>query len=80
MLDERRGAGMADSSEIHRELGSLLAQVESLNREMRELKADVKKMRDDFASVKGGSRVLIGIAAFFGSGLTWGLTYFFGKT
>jgi hypothetical protein len=70
---------MSQDTELHREIGSLITHVETLNREMRELKVDVKQMRDDFAAVKGGSRVLIGISAFLGSGLTWGLTQFFGK-
>jgi hypothetical protein len=70
---------MSQDTELHREIGSLITHVETLNREMRELKVDVKQMRDDFAAVKGGSRVLIGISAFLGSGLTWGLTHFFGK-
>jgi hypothetical protein len=70
--------GMSDV-DIHREMGSLITHIETLNREMRELKVDVKQMRDDFAAVKGGSRVLIGMAAFLGSGLTWGLTQMFGK-
>ena len=74
------GAGMADNNDIHRELGSLLAQVETLNREMKELKTDVREIRDDFNAVKGGSRVMIGIAALLGGGLSWGLNYFFGKT
>lgn len=69
---------MADS-DIHRELGSLVAQVETLNREMKELKADVKEIRDDFNAMKGGSRVMMGIAALLGGGLTWGLNYVFGK-
>lgn len=70
---------MSDDSSLHREIGSLLTNVETLNREMKELKADVRQLREDFAAVKGGSRVLIGISAFLGSGLTWGLTQFFGK-
>jgi hypothetical protein len=65
--------------DIHREMGSLIAQIEVLNREMKEMKTDVRQLRDDFAAVKGGSRVLIGMAAFLGSGLTWGLTQLFGK-
>jgi hypothetical protein len=60
-------------------MGSLIAQIEVLNREMKEMKTDVRQLRDDFAAVKGGSRVLIGMAAFLGSGLTWGLTQLFGK-
>lgn len=71
--------GMSGEHDIHRELGSLVAQVETLNREMKELKADVKEIRDDFSAVKGGSRVMMGIAALLGGGLTWGLNYFFGK-
>lgn len=70
---------MSDDKELHRDIGSLIAQVEGLNREMKELKTDVKQLRDDFAAVKGGSRVMLGLAAFLGSGLTWGLSYFFGK-
>lgn len=70
---------MSEMTELHKEIGSLLAQVETLNREVKELKVDVRQMRDDFAAVKGGSRVLIGIAAFVGSGLTWALTQIFGK-
>lgn len=66
-------------NDLHREIGSLLTHVETLNREMKELKADVKEMRNEFASIKGGGRVMIGIAAFLGSGMTWGLTQFFGK-
>jgi len=65
---------------MHREIGSLVAQIEVLNREMKEMKTDVRQLREDFAAVKGGSRVLIGISAFLGSGVTWGLTHFFGKT
>jgi hypothetical protein len=65
--------------DIHREMGSLIAQIEVLNREMKEMKTDVRQLRDDFAAVKGGSRVLIGMAAFLGSGLTWVLTQLFGK-
>ena len=70
--------GMSDV-DMHREMGSLIAQIEVLNREMKEMKTDVRQLRDDFAAVKGGSRVLIGMAAFLGSGLTWGLTQLFGK-
>lgn len=70
---------VSDDKELHRDIGSLIAQVEGLNREMKELKTDVKQLRDDFAAVKGGSRVMLGLAAFLGSGLTWGLSYFFGK-
>lgn len=71
---------MADNNDIHRELGSLLAQVETLNREMKELKTDVREIRDDFNAVKGGSRVMIGVAALLGGGLSWALNYFFGKS
>jgi predicted RNase H-like nuclease (RuvC/YqgF family) len=70
---------MSSDIDIHREMGSLIAQIEVLNREMKEMKTDVRQLRDDFAAVKGGSRVLIGMAAFLGSGLTWGLTQLFGK-
>ena len=70
---------MIEDRELHREIGSLLTHVETLNREMKELKADVRELRDDFAKVRGGGRVLIGISAFLGSGLTWGLTQLFGK-
>jgi predicted RNase H-like nuclease (RuvC/YqgF family) len=70
---------MNEDKELHREIGSLLTHVETLNREMKELKTDVRQLRDDFAKVKGGGRVLIGISAFLGSGLTWGLTQLFGK-
>lgn len=69
---------MAENN-LDRELGSLITQIEVLNREMKEIKADVKELREEFASVKGGGRVMIGIAAFLGSGLTWGLTQLFGK-
>ena len=76
------GAGraevMADNS-LEREIGSLITQIEVLNREMKELKTDVRELRDEFSSIKGGGRVMMGIAAFLGSGLTWGLTQFFGK-
>ena len=70
--------GMSDT-DLHREIGSLLTHVETLNREVKELKADVREMRDDFHAMKGGSRVMMGIAATLGGGLTWALTYFFGK-
>jgi predicted RNase H-like nuclease (RuvC/YqgF family) len=70
---------MSSDIDIHREMGSLIAQIEVLNREMKEMKTDVRQLRDDFAAVKGGSRVLIGMAAFLGSGLTWVLTQLFGK-
>jgi outer membrane murein-binding lipoprotein Lpp len=70
---------MSEAAELHREIGSLITHVETLNREMKELKTDVKQLRDDFAAVKGGSRVMLGMAAFLGSGLTWGLTQMFGK-
>lgn len=70
---------MAADNDIHREIGSLLTHVETLNREMKELKADVKEIRDDFNAMKGGSRVMMGIAALLGGGLTWGLNHFFGK-
>lgn len=64
---------------MHREIGSLVTNVEMLNREMKELKADVRELREDFAKVKGGGRVMLGLAAFFGSGLTWVATQIFGK-
>lgn len=70
---------MTDDKDLHRELGSLITHIETLNREMKEVKTDVRQLRDDFAKVKGGGRVLIGISAFLGSGLTWGLTQIFGK-
>jgi chromosome condensin MukBEF ATPase and DNA-binding subunit MukB len=73
-----RGAAMSDN-DLNRELGSLITQIEVLNREMKEVKTDVRQMRDDFAAVKGGWRVMLGIAALIGSGLTWGLTQIFGK-
>jgi hypothetical protein len=69
---------MSEASELHKAIGSLLAQVETLNREMRDVKADVKVVRDDFASLKGGARVMMGISAVAGSGLTWALTRLFG--
>jgi predicted RNase H-like nuclease (RuvC/YqgF family) len=74
-----RGAAMAEYHDVNRELGSLLAHVETLNREMKELKTDVRELRDDFNAVKGGSRVLIGLAAILGGGMTWALNHFFGK-
>lgn len=74
-----RNEVMADNS-LEREIGSLITQIEVLNREMKELKADVRELRDEFSSIKGGGRVMMGIAAFLGSGLTWGLTHFFGKS
>ncbi len=67
------------AEDLNREIGSLLTNVEMLNREIKELKTDVRQLRDDFAAVKGGSRVMLGLAAFLGSGLTWGLTQLFGK-
>lgn len=66
-------------SDLNREIGSLIAQIEVLNREMKEIKVDVRELRDDFSKVKGGGRVLIGLSAFIGSGMTWGLTQIFGK-
>ncbi len=69
---------MSDT-DIHREIGSLLTHVETLNREVKELKLDVREIRDDFNAVKGGSRVMIGIAAVLGGGLSWTLNHFFGK-
>jgi chromosome condensin MukBEF ATPase and DNA-binding subunit MukB len=72
------GAIMGES-DLNRELGSLITQIEVLNREMKEVKTDVRQMRDDFSAVKGGWRVMLGIAALIGSGLTWGLTQIFGK-
>jgi hypothetical protein len=69
---------MSDT-DIHREIGSLLTHVETLNREVKELKLDVREIRDDFNAVKGGSRVMIGIAALLGGGLSWALNHFFGK-
>jgi archaellum component FlaC len=69
---------MSDT-DIHREIGSLLTHVETLNREVKELKTDVREIRDDFNAVKGGSRVMIGIAALLGGGLSWALNHFFGK-
>jgi hypothetical protein len=57
----------------------LLTHVETLNREVKELKLDVREIRDDFNAVKGGSRVMIGIAALLGGGLSWALNHFFGK-
>jgi chromosome condensin MukBEF ATPase and DNA-binding subunit MukB len=64
--------------EVHRELGSFEAQLQTLNREMREMKEDVRRLREDFAAVKGGWRTLIGIAALLGGGLSWLLTRLFG--
>jgi hypothetical protein len=69
---------MSDT-DLHREIGSLLTHVETLNREVKELKLDVREIRDDFNAVKGGSRVMIGIAALLGGGLSWALNHFFGK-
>jgi archaellum component FlaC len=69
---------MSDT-DIHREIGSLLTHVETLNREVKELKTDVREIRDDFNAVKGGSRVMIGIAAVLGGGLSWMLNHFFGN-
>jgi len=73
-----RNEVMADNS-LEREIGSLITQIEVLNREMKELKADVRELREEFSSIKGGGRVMMGIAAFLGSGMTWGLTQLFGK-
>jgi hypothetical protein len=73
------GAAMAENHDFNRELGSLLAHIEMLNCEMKELKKDVRELRDDFSAVKGGSRVIIGLAAIFGGGMTWALNHFFGK-
>jgi hypothetical protein len=67
------------NTDTHREIGSLLTHVETLNREVKELKLDVREIRDDFNAVKGGSRVMIGIAALLGGGLSWALNHFFGK-
>jgi hypothetical protein len=70
---------MTDPYDLHREIGSLLSQVEVLNREMKEIRGDVRSLRDDFSSIKGGGRVMMGIAALFGSGFTWALSNFIGK-
>jgi chromosome condensin MukBEF ATPase and DNA-binding subunit MukB len=69
---------MSDS-DIHRDIGSMEAQLQTLNREMKELKDDVRAIREDFAQVKGGWRTLIGIAALLGGGVSWAATTFFGK-
>ena len=50
-----------------------------LQREMQELKSDVRQIRDDFAAVKGGGRVFMGIAALLGGAVTWGLGKIFGS-
>jgi hypothetical protein len=71
---------VSEENELHRSIGTMLAQIEVLNREMRDLKVDVKIVRDDFASLKGGARVMMGISAVAGSSLTWALSKFFGPT
>lgn len=70
---------MTEATDIHREIGSLLTQVEVLNREVKELKGDVKQFRDDFAALKGGGRVMMGLAAICGSGITYVVSHFIGK-
>jgi chromosome condensin MukBEF ATPase and DNA-binding subunit MukB len=70
---------MTETSELHRDVGSLSAQIEGLNREMREMKTDVKQLREDFAAVKGGWRTLIGIAAILGGAVSWLASHFLGK-
>jgi chromosome condensin MukBEF ATPase and DNA-binding subunit MukB len=66
-------------NDIHRDIGSISAQIEVLNREMRDIKSDVKQLREDFAAVKGGWRTLIGIAAILGAGVSWLANYVIGK-
>jgi chromosome condensin MukBEF ATPase and DNA-binding subunit MukB len=70
---------MSEQSEINREIGSLVAQVDVLNREAREIKADVKHLRDEFAQAKGGWRTLLGIAAILGGAMSWLLNHLMGK-
>lgn len=64
--------------EIQRDLGNMEAQLATLNREMRDVKETLQKIRDEFAQVKGGGRVLMGLAAFLGGLVTWGLSKLFG--
>jgi chromosome condensin MukBEF ATPase and DNA-binding subunit MukB len=70
---------MADTADLHQDMGSVKAQLETLNREMRDVKNDVRQIRDDFSQVKGGWRTLIGIAAIIGGGISWAVNYFIGK-
>lgn len=70
---------MIDDIHVQRDLGNMEAQLATLNREMKELKDDVRKIREDFAHVKGGWRMLIGIAAILGGAVSWAASHLFGK-
>lgn len=70
---------MADTTDLHQDMGAVKAQLEVLNREMRDVKADVRQIRDDFSQVKGGWRTLIGIAALLGGGVSWLISHFMSR-
>lgn len=71
--------------DVQRDLGRMEAQLSAMTSvvtdvrmELRQVIANQAAMKEDFDKVKGGGRVLIGMAAILGGGVSWVASRFFG--
>jgi hypothetical protein len=71
--------------DVQRDLGRMEAQLSAMTSvitdvrmELRQVSANQAAMKEDFDKVKGGWRVLIGLAAILGGGVSWVASKLFG--
>lgn len=62
-----------------RDFGRLESDVLALKSLIEEVKADVKELKQAHAEMTGGTKVLLGIAAICGAGLSQALAWVIGK-
>ncbi len=57
----------------------LTGQVEVFKRSLDEMREDLREIKTAFHEMKGGSKVVLGLAAITGSGLTYLINWLIGK-
>jgi uncharacterized protein YlxW (UPF0749 family) len=69
---------MSDSS-LERDMGRMEAEIKGLKRSLDEMRDDLREIKTAFHQMKGGSKVVLGLAAITGSGLTYLINWLAGK-
>mgnify|MGYP000084192828 CR=1 FL=1 len=69
---------MSDSS-LERDIGRMEAEIKGLKRSLDEMRDDLREIKTTFHEMKGGSKVVLGLAAITGSGLTYLINWLAGK-
>jgi uncharacterized protein YlxW (UPF0749 family) len=69
---------MSDSS-LERDIGRMEAEIKGLKHSLDEMRDDLREIKTAFHQMKGGSKVVLGLAAITGSGLTYLINWLAGK-